>query len=92
MGTLAEFTSGWLSGCPYLGVLESSGGITAQLAAIASSVETQWGSVVVRGSDPSALVTDICNRLDSMERDPWEELDHPIVADVLEALREVRLC
>jgi uncharacterized protein (TIGR00725 family) len=92
MGTLAEFAAGWLCGCPTLGVLESSGGITKQLAAIAASMQTRWGSTVVCASDPVALAGEICDRLDAAERPQWLERDRAAVADVLETLAEVRRC
>lgn len=92
MGTLAEFAAGWLCGCPYLAVLDSSGGIATQLAAIAASMQTCWGSTVVRASDPIALTAEICDRLDAMEAPAWAGQDRSVIADVLGAVAEVRRC
>jgi len=89
MGTLAEFAAGWLCGCPYLGLLEGVGGITADLRRIAVSVETTWGSTVVCSSEPTALAAEICRRLDATAPQPE---DGPTLADVTESIAELRPC
>lgn len=92
MGTLAEFAAGWLCGCRYMGLLETSGGITANLGAIADSIQTNWGSTIIRGSNPEALVAEICARLDDAEVAPWIATERATVADVLATIAELRPC
>lgn len=90
MGTLSEFASGWLCGCPFLGVLESSGGIARELGRIAASVGTCWGSTVITAADPHHLANVICDRLDDVEITGTAADPHTI-DDVVGVLAGVRV-
>lgn len=88
MGTLAEFAIGWICGCPYLGLLESAGGITADLRRIAGAMHTNFGSSLIVSDDPADLVAKICRCLDSSNVQSPAECAG--AADVVAMLAEVR--
>jgi uncharacterized protein (TIGR00725 family) len=91
MGTLAEFAAGWLCGCPCLGLLESSGGVAANLRHIASSM-TNWGSVVIAADRPDELVRNVCAHLEATPQPDWRDHEEATAADVLRSIREIRQC
>jgi len=88
MGTLAEFAAAWICGCPCLGILESSGGITRDLTRIASSITTSWGSAIVRGDDAAMLAGTVCAAIDASGRNAIPESEQ--VLRVMEAVGELR--
>ena len=92
MGTLAEFAAGWLCGCPFLGLQESRGGITADLRRIAASMSTQWGSSVVCADDAHELVERLCDAMDSQPPPAWIHREQTLGADVVACLSGVRAC
>jgi uncharacterized protein (TIGR00725 family) len=87
MGTLAEFAAAWICGCPDIGILESSGGITAQLRTIAASTQTTWGSSLVHDDDAATLARKVCAAVDARPGKARKESDRArrvagIVADL----------
>ena len=88
MGTLAEFAAAWICGCPCLGLLESAGGITAELPHLVSSMTTTWGSAIVRADDAVDLATRVCAAVDAAGGSALYEGDR--VLQVTEAVADLR--
>lgn len=59
-GTLGEFAIAYDEG-KLIGVLEGTGGITAQLRNIVDSFEKDTGATLIFESDPELLVTKLAN-------------------------------
>jgi len=66
IGTLNEFTAGWMSGQNVLGVLLDADGISNRFKDILSDLQTTWGSKTIFHSDPVKLVEEVCNQVDQL--------------------------
>jgi hypothetical protein len=68
VGTLNEFSAGWMSGRNVLGVLSSADGISARFGDLLSELKTTWGSTTIFHSDPLKLVEEVCDQVDELYR------------------------
>lgn len=84
-GTLEEFCTAWLCGCPFIGVLEGQGGIADALKPLIGQVTSSWGSEVIHDQDATALAAAVSNKIDGLKlhQDP-----ETLGSDVREILGE----